>query len=55
MSQEVITILTAQLPLFEKLRRSAMLTYAMRGTITKKKLLDYVISVQEMAWMGRCL
>lgn len=50
MSQETIDILRSQLPLFEKMRRSAMLTYAMRGTVTKKKLLDYVMTVQEMAW-----
>lgn len=50
MSQEVIEILKSQIPLFEKMRRSAMLTYAMRGTGTKKKLLNYVLEVQQTAW-----
>lgn len=50
MSKEVIAILQSQIPLFEKLRRSAMLTHAMRGTITKGKLLAYVQEVQLTAW-----
>lgn len=50
MSKETVEILKAQLPLFEKMRRSAMLMYAMQGTITKRKLLDYINEVQTTTW-----
>lgn len=50
MSQEIIDILKSQIPLFEKMRRSAMLMHAMRGTTTKTALLKYIMEVQTMAW-----
>lgn len=46
MSQETIDILQSQIPMFNKLRSSARLTIAMRGTMNDRKYLQYIREVE---------
>lgn len=45
MSQDMISLLESQIPVFDKLRRTAMLVNAMRATTSKGQLLKFVNAV----------